>query len=321
MNITPTISESALPYTVLGARGAVRQREADRELTLVLLNRRRAFDRAGLIGELERFEPDEIIDIETGVRSFDAEELTGRFPRLTLILLHAGMDWGSQVNLAMNEARGRFVLVLWSDLGLGDSHSNRRGIERMFEEDLLCSVPTMYLSSGQAVPNLVVPSLHGRKFKPIQLSPARDLMQTLYPFDYCGLYARDRFRLTGGFDGRIAKPYWQKLEFGLRCRLWGEKIVCRKSLRLGAGWESETEDATPDAGYRLFYLRTLAVRHRLDRGVLPWSALPGYLLHSGTEVWVAWNEFRAERRWVKRFGARYRMDVQSLVDLWEAPEE
>ena len=139
---------------------------------------------------------------------------------------------------------------------------------------MLCTVPVARNARKEPIPTWQAPLWKKRRFSLSWHVPRVEGERVLYPFDYCGLYNRLKFSQTGGYDPAITNPYWQKLDFGLRCFLWGERL--HGTIRLGLTYTGAPpqEDATPDEGYKKVWLKNLAVRTRREMGVLPaWRAL------------------------------------------------
>ena len=113
--------------------------------------------------------------------------------------------------------------------------------------------------------------------------------------------------------------YWQKLDFGLRSYLWGEEIRYEPGFHLRYSAEPAAEDSTPDAGYKLFYLKNLAVRFTGDTGIMPRSKFLKYALRSDTGFFYSWKEFREVRRWVTLNRYRFKTDASGLINQWEIP--
>jgi len=149
------------------------------------------------------------------------------------------------------------------------------------------------------------------------LPPAKDGTRSLFPFDYCGIYSRERFVLTGGFDGGIVNPYWQKLDFGFRSWLWGEEIRIASALKVAYDAAPSVEDATPDSGYARFWLKNLAPLFRGDSSWIPGNRFWTYLKCRPAGLFSALSEFRAAREWVGINKYRFKGDAAGLVDLWD----
>lgn len=118
----------------------------------------------------------------------------------------------------------------------------------------------------------------------------------------------------------MTRHHWQKLDFGFRSFMWGEKIICDTSFRFAYRNEIPAEDTTPESSYKLFFLKNLCVRFQGDMGVLPYSRFLSYLFKSGGTFLQALEEFKMVRAWVWKNRYRYQQDARSVTELWEIPE-
>ena len=320
MNTIPTTSKPVSPsYTVVG--GAREDfRRTPRGISIVLLNRGGIVNRTEILEDFEKLDADEIISIESSGDSYAVESLAVRFPRIRFILLHHPANPGECINLGMEESAGGLVAVFWSDMRVPPSEFSGKALERIREGSFLCTVPWFLNNRGELLPTLQVPAFHKKRLKIFPISPSRDEAPSLFPYDYSGIYSKKRYVLLGGYDHQIGNPYWQKLDFGFRAHLWGESIVCSRLFRVFSSESAPVENAGPDDGSRVFFLKNLAVRFTGDRGELPWKRFPAFFLHSGCGLPSALHQYRRARRWVEVNTYRFRMDSQSVTELWEDPE-
>jgi len=320
MSTIPTTSKSKnLSYTVVGGTKGVPAGKV-RGLSIVVLNRGGMVNRAEILEDLELLDVDEILSIEASGDSYAVESLAQRFPKVRFILLHREANPGEKINLGIGEAFGSLVAVLWNDMKILSSSFSDRFIEKARERSCLCVVPCLYNTRNEILPTLRVPAFHRNRLKVLPLSPAKDETPSLYPYDYCGLYSKERFVLLGGYDSHLGNPYWQKLDFGFRAHLWGETILSASQFRISSYEASPPEDSTPDECYRIFFLKNLAVRFLGDRGELPSSKFLPFVIRAGGDFLSAVKEFREVRKWVELNAYRFRMDGKSVTELWEDPE-
>lgn len=317
MNTTRTISETParIPYTVVGGPRWDRVRRHPFPLTLLVLGRGDRLFKSEMIRDLLERALGEILWIEGSESSTDVEPLAREFPQVRFLLVGDRSTAGDRVNIGIDEARAPLVLVLWSDtrvLELPD------GLPASVEKSgILCTVPVASTSRKEPIPTWQAPLWRKRRFSLAWHVPRVEGEKVLYPFDYCGLYNRLKFAQTGGYDSTISNPYWQKLDFGLRCFLWGERLLGTIRMSLMYTGAPPLEDSTPDEGYKKVWLKNLAVRTYREMGVLPaWRAVD-YMLHSDTGPLYALKEFRAARRWVRVHRFRFRRGPRDLVDGWE----
>ena len=151
--------------------------------------------------------------------------------------------------------------------------------------------------------------------------PSSNMVESLYPFDYTGIYNKTRFLLTGGFDYTIMNSYWQKMDFGFRSHMWGERIVCNTTLKVSYLGKEIPEDTTPDESYKLFYLKNLSLRYTGDAATLSsWKFLRFYI-KSGSPFFSALKDFKEVKKWVSINKYRFICDALSITDLWEIKGE
>ncbi len=318
MSTTPTTTNDLKhTYTVLGgARGG--DASAERPLSILLLNRGTRVHRSETLAGMEHLLPAEIISIEGVRNNYDLEPLARKHPDIRFIRLHEAVSIGEYLNIGMEEASGTFVLVVWNDMKL--NQISLKMLERIAENTGLCTVPVLSNQKNEMIPSIISPGFEKKRLKVLPFIPKGESVPSLFPFDHCGLYRRQRFQLMEGFDPLISNPYWQLLDFGFRAHLWGEKIGSSNQFRITMTAENEIDDTTPDAGYRRFYLKNLFPRFDKDRGILPLSRFPGYYLRGGASFTEALKEFKAIRNWVKLHQYRFVQDARRITDLWEVPE-
>jgi hypothetical protein len=294
---------------------------ASEALSVILLNRGSRLYRGEALAALERAGLGSIVSVESKPDTIDIEGLASRHASARFILLSEPASPGAQINLAIRESSGPYVFVLWNDMSLSSQGLSSRFFERIAERDLLCAVPAFGGKAGEQLPSVAMPAFNRSSLKVLGLVPEKDGARSLYPYDYTGIYSRERFVRTGGFDTRLANPYWQKLDFGFRSWLWGEEIRFAQALKLSYADPPPVDDETPDEGYKWFWLKNLAPSFRGDSGAIPSSRFWSYLRSRGGGAIAALSEFRAAREWVFLNRYRFRTDAASLVDLWEEADQ
>ncbi len=320
MSTIPTTSKSLrVPYTIVGGSKEDRSLHVSPPLSILLLHRGSRPYRQEYFKELEQLGDIEILSVETVSASYDIDSLSQKYPRIKFLLLHEEMSRGEQINVGMKEAAGQFVFVMWSDMKIS-SQLNTYLLERIVNADRLCSVPILQNTKLETVPSIMVPAFHKRNLRVLPMLPQKNEMKTLFPFDYSGIYKREKFLLTGGYDYLIESPYWQKMDFGFRAHMWGEAIECESAFRVRYLAAEPAEDTTPDAGYKLFFLKNLSIRFSGDTGTLPWSRFLPYYIRSGSSLFTALKEFKKVRQWVNVNQYRFIMDARDVTELWEVPE-
>ena len=319
MNTTPSTIDK-VDYTVIGGKKNTSPRRSPPLISIVLLNRAGRIFKSDILSELKKLNVYEIISVEGAGEGWDIETLSVRFPGIRFIRLHKESTAGEKINIGINEADSKFVLVLYDDMSLHSGGLSERLLDRIEESGTICTVPLIQSRKQSTVPSVMSPAFMKKSLKIVQLPPSVDGMDSLFPFDYCGIYNKDKFTQLGGYDKRITGPRWQKMDFGFRSFMWGEKIRCSTSFRIRYLDEIPEESVTPDKSYRFFYLKNLTVRFNGDTGSIPAGRYLSYHIKSGESFFTSLKEFKEARAWVELNKYRFRMDAVSITDIWEAPE-
>jgi hypothetical protein len=299
------------------------ERAASTGLSLVLLNREGRYHRRTFFQELERTGFDYVISIEGSHERYDLEELSGRFPFVRFILLKEEITAGEAINLAAAELSSPYFFVMWNDYRLFNGINAGRMMEFFGGKQRLCTVPVVQNSRFETLHTLVTPVFHqhtgGERLnvKALPETPVRENQNTLFPYDWLGIYDKERFLHLGGFDREIVHPHWQLMDFGFRCYLWGEAIHSTQMIRVVHEGIPLPQDNTTEASYRLFYLKNLAPEWRGDHAHLPLRFFLRYLAGMGWDIPGAWMEFSRERRWVLINRSRFCRDARGVTELWE----
>ncbi|MFP4637377.1 MAG: hypothetical protein ACLFM6_02960 [Spirochaetaceae bacterium] len=315
MSTTRSTTEESLPYTVVGGRHVDRAADPSTAVSLVVLNRGRSVNRGGYFGRLLDLGFTDILSMEHSGSHYDVEALSRCHRDVRFVLLRRKTSLGEQVNVSMQEARGRFLYVVWNDMRIGPLGEAMR--EALAVRNYLCTAPVLRNQKGDQLPTAMAPAFHRSRLKVLPLPPSYTRMPTLFPFDYTGIYHKEQFIFAGGYDHRIPTPYWQKLDFGFRAHMWGYTIQLDPQL-VTSGTEPPTEDATPDESYKRFFLKNLSVRFSADQAVLPFSRFPGFALRTGGGLLRNWQLFREIRGWVHENRYRFKQDARRVTELWEA---
>ncbi len=317
MNTIPSTLEDRKPtYTVLGG-GRGGNCPDSFPVSVLLLNRGPRLYRAALLQELSDIGFDSIVSVEGDGESPELEGLAARFPSVRFLSFKERVNLGDMMNTGMRESCAPYVFVLWNDMRLATSALSGRFFDRVAELDRACLVPTLCDPSGSVLPSVMHPALARSALRVVALPPRADGDKSLFPFDLCGIYSREKFILLGGFDWTIGNPHWQRMDFGFRAWLWGEEIRYAQALRLNYGSAPAPEDTTPDHDYGRFWLKNLAPVHRGDSAYIPTSRLFRWALSSRRGPLASLEEFRAARNWVAVNSFRFRQDAARVADLWD----
>jgi hypothetical protein len=242
-------------------------------------------------------------------------------PNVKTLITDTSVNPGEQVNLGISAARYPFVAVIWNDMQLRTLFSPQF-VREVEESGAVCSVPMLYSHRGDLIPSIPTPAHSMRTVKTIPMTAIETGTAALYPFDYAGIYNKKLFQLSGGYDSEINSSFWQKMDFGFRSWLWGERIVLNASFRIYYTNDLQQDDQTIDQDYRRFYLRNLAVRIKDNLAYLPKSGIFSYIFRSGEGPVVAMTEYKETSAWIEQNNTRFIQSGRTLVENWHhSPEE
>ncbi|MBO7429617.1 MAG: hypothetical protein J6U56_01200 [Spirochaetia bacterium] len=278
--------------------------------TLLVLGRGRSALQAHKYGFAE------VISIESS-----AHRRMEAVPEVKTLITDTAVNPGEQINIGISAASYPFVAVIWNDMQLKTLFSPKF-IREVEDSGAVCSVPMLYSHQGDLIPSIPTPASSMRTVKTIPMTAIETGTAALYPFDYAGIYNKKLFQMTGGYDSEMNSSFWQKMDFGFRSWLWGERIVLNASFRIYYTSDFKQDDQTIDQDYRRFYLRNLAVRIKDNFAYLPKSGIFSYIFRSGEGPMVAMAEYKETAAWVERNSTRFVQSSRIMVENWHRePEE
>ena len=300
---------TGISYTIIGGE---KQNNTPHTIpwTLLVLNRGRS------AVQVSHLKFAEVISIESSTHRRHET-----VPNVKTLITDTSVNPGEQVNLGISAARYPFVAVIWNDMQLRTLFSPQF-VREVEESGAVCSVPMLYSHRGDLIPSIPTPAHSMRTVKTIPMTAIETGTAALYPFDYAGIYNKKLFQLTGGYDPEINSSFWQKMDFGFRSWLWGERIVLNASFRIYYTDDLQQDDQTIDQDYRRFYLRNLAVRIKDNLAYLPKSGIFSYIFRSGEGPVVAMSEYKETSAWIEQNNTRFIQSGRTLVENWHhSPEE
>ncbi len=317
MNTIPTIfNERKIPHRVVG--GATRADDLDvPRFTVLLLNRGGRYYRSAVFQSLETAGFSSIISVELSSEPYDIENLSIRFPAVKFLVPLEKVSVGDMINLGVAESSSPWVFVVWNDVKIPPSGIHARLVSRLEQERPLCVAPNLSGTRLDQLPVQMVPAYNRGLFQIEPMPCLKDGSPTAYPFDFIGIYDREKFMRLGGYDYTIANPYWQNLDFGIRARLWGERVSIASGFRLVYDGDVPSEDITADASYVRFFLKNLAPVFRRDEAFLPTSKFFSFVGKSGMNLFDAIRFFSGVRAWVRLNRFRFVADAATVTSGWE----
>jgi hypothetical protein len=305
-------------YTVVGGGIMDREQKDGSGLSIVLLNRGAKPFRTELFSELCKLGVREVISIESGPCPYDVDVLAKRYERLRFMIFARDSSIGARIDAAFRESMSDYVFVLQGDMKITASAISSRVFSKISDRGRLCTVPVFRDDDDELLPSAMAPVLSkDGRFDVHPMRPEGAEAPTVMPWDYAGIYNKERHFAIGGFDSAIPEPWWQKLEYGMRAWLWGEEIRTHSALKMGYMEEIPPEDTSVGSGYRRFFLKTLAVKRRGDSTRLPLSRWWLYLRTSGENSRAAKDSWKDVRHWVRSNRYRFTLDAAGLIELWD----
>ena len=314
--IPTTFNERKVAHTIIGG-ASYRGKEHGEDFCVIVLNRGRKYYRTLFFDQLAQEGFTSVISIEPHAETGDIESLSGKYPAVKFLFPQEPLTVGEMINIGIAETTAPYILVMWNDTRIPPGSFTPRVLEKIQHEHLLCAAPALSNVRGETVPNQLAPGLAGSVFSTEQLPCIKNKTATVYPYDFMGIYSRNKCIQLGGFDHTIKNPYWQNLDFGFRAHLWGESIRIFTSFRLQYEGEPAAENISIDASYRQFYLKNLAPELTPEGAEIPLRLFLFYMRKSGLNPLNAWRHFSAAQRWIELNKTRFKITARSLIEHWE----
>ena len=191
---------------------------------------------------------------------FNVEEMQAIYPDVTFIVFPKAPSLAERVNALADVCMTTYFLTMRSDTNL--MSFDWKPLEARMREDehpaMLC--PWVYNKSNEEIPTLRTPLINGKEVEPVSFMPSAECSANLYPFLGIGLYDRALFQRLRGYDEDITGAYWQTLDFGVRCWLYGYPIYTVSQMAvLFYSKQFLIEDRSEQQGFERFYSKALSV--------------------------------------------------------------
>ncbi len=233
-------------------------------------------------------------------------ELRMQFPHVSFIHFPQPVSTGAMINVMANECYATYFLVTRSDLRL-PVFEVEKALE-LFEKGKNPAMITPYVRDRfqDLIPTVEVPRMERSCVEPLPFIPSGVREATLYPFMGLGMYERALFQRLRGYDEEILGEYWQFLDFGLRCWLYGYTIYSVPFMEMHFPYRQFIiENRTPDSSVKRVMTKSLAFRQVNGKNSVR-------RIGRQTDTAFLKNEMK------KRL-ALYKMDFKELVDSWQPP--
>lgn len=237
---------------------------------------------------------------------FNVDEMQNKYPDVTFIIFPKAPSLAERVNALADVCMTTYFLTMRSDTNL--MNFDWKPLEAKMKEDehpaMIC--PWIFNKSNEKIPTIRAPHLQGREVSPLSFMPTAPCLENLYPFLGIGLYDRALFQRLRGYDEEISGAYWQTLDFGVRCWLYGYPIYTMSDIAvLFYAKQFLIEDRTEQQGFERFYSKALAVHQIKGRAYI----------RKGPKM-----SSRFINEEVKPRIKSYRTDFTALCEHWKNPE-
>lgn len=249
------------------------------------------------------------------------DNIVSKYPSIKFIKTLEKVSVGEMINICASESNSKFFIVLWTDTIIIGQGFITSMLNQLLDEKTLCTVPNVFSSKMESLPNLTVPSFNeNRIFKVQRLQNIKSETQTLYPLDYIGIYDRQKFIDIAGFDYTIKNNYWQLLDFSLRAWLYDYRICIAPSFRVQYIADAPVENTSADSDYRIFFLKNLAFALKQSENnteaYIPNTMFLTYLKKSGQRFFAGLKTFKAAKSWVAVNSDRLKKTTLQLIEQW-----
>lgn len=316
MNTIPIIfNERQINRTVIG--GSEINTNVTTPISVILLSSGGNHYRITAIENLLKCGFKSIVSMENFGQNFQLEDTSKRFPSVKFVVPLEPVTKGDLINIGMSEVDTQYVLVVSDNIKINATGFSEQIVQRLLSDVRLCTVPMIVSDKSQSIPVQITPVIEKKslKFEPSNIMHER--CPTLYPFEFIGIFNREKFQMLGGYDYTIKSPFWQNLDFSFRSWLWGEEILIMPSIRFKYEGDIPAEDTTVDASYQRFYLKNIAPQIKTDYAYIPINRFFEYKHNSKDNLVDAFHDFTDARKWVERNKYRFKKSAESLILQWE----
>lgn len=315
MNTIPlTFNDHQIDRTVLGDEPS--SLNCKLNVSVIMLNTSGSHLRFQTLDNLVSCGFRSIISVEPNRDSYNLEDLSRRYPSIKFVVPLQKATDGELINMCMTEVSSPYVLVLRDTMHIPPNILTSNLAENLTKDKTFCIVPRLFECSGSPVLVNIIPEARKGRFCLTQVNYITDGLSTLFPFDYCGLYNREKFIQLGGYDYTIESPYWQNADLSMRAWLWGEEIKVFPSFKISYSTEAPVLDSTRNLSYVKFYIKNLLPKFREDHGyVSSWSFF-GFLFHSASGILETVSQFKQAKKWTSLNKYRFKTDAKTLIENW-----
>ncbi len=234
--------------------------------------------------------------------------LQSRFPEITFIVFDKAPSLAQRINALANECMTTYFYLTRTDIETVAFDWQTISGKLSREEHTAVLAPIIFNKDKEIIPSVRAPKLEGKKPDVLSFIPGRKDDDDLYPFLGLGVYDRALFQRLRGYDEEIKGAYYQTLDFGTRCWLYGYSIFSVNCIAvIFPTKQFLIEDRSECPGVDRFYTKALTVTVSKD---------------GNTKIRKAYRtNKRVLNNEVKPRAALYRTDFQTLCAFWKVPVE
>lgn len=237
---------------------------------------------------------------------FNWEEMKANYPDITFVIFQKTPTLAERINALASEISTTYFYLTRSDVETVAFEWEMITAKMKRPDHPAVLTPIVFNRSQELTPSVRAPHLDKNEIEPLSFIPSTSDDQNLYPFLGLGFYDRALFQRLRGYDEEIKSAYWQALDFGTRCWLYGYPIYSINYLALiFPNKQYLIEDRSSCEGIERFYTKALSVQ----------------VSNGKTKIRKSYkcNRHCLENE-VKPRAALYRIDFQTLCAFWKAPE-
>ena len=197
-----------------------------------------------------------------------ANKLSTNYPNVTFICFSHVTSVGNMVNALSSVCFSTYFFAVSSEAELirFEGSPLLDCIEK--DHNLIMITPVFVNASGEIAESVNKPGFEDNLITTEShvFNLDDENAKNLFPFFGIGLYKRALFQRIKGYDELITSPYYQMLEFGIRCHLLSYNILTHSLLACSFRYKDHLEhDKTKDNGIKRCYTKALCVKRVNDK--------------------------------------------------------
>lgn len=316
MNSIPLIfNEHQIQRVIIGGKNGCSNPKFD--ISVILLNETGPQFHTVMLENLISCGFKSIISVEPNNENCNIENISKKYPSVKFFVPLEKTTDGELINACVSEIDSKFFLILRDSLYIPTGFLLENMAENLVSENLFCLVPRLFAKGDSSVSMHIIPDVYKGRFSMEAVSSVSDMSPTVFPFDFIGLYNREKFISTGGFDYTITSHYWQLADLSLRAWLFGEKINITTRFFITYKKEVPILEYSFDLSYLRFYLKNVLPRLKNGSAFISNFSFFTFFRHSSCGFFESLRQFKNAKKWVNSNQYRFVFDLQSFIENWK----